>query len=143
MTSCLYSRIGAFIAMAPMRTTGQLICVSILKRPRKKTSEGMRQSFQEASTRVSFGGESRPMYLENIQSDYRRVPGSSMYESYHQVMKMAGPSERDSLREMPLVVIGKRTVDRAVHLGFKKPVLLADEASDQGIVDKLIEWRAG
>jgi peptidoglycan hydrolase-like protein with peptidoglycan-binding domain len=36
------------------------------------------------------GSESKPMTLENIQTDYRRVPGSNMYESYRQVMRMTG-----------------------------------------------------
>ena len=35
-------------------------------------------------------GESQPMTMEMVQSDYRQVPGSNMYESYRQVMRMAG-----------------------------------------------------
>ena len=34
--------------------------------------------------------ESQPMTMETIQSDYRQVPGSNMYESYRQVMRMSG-----------------------------------------------------
>ncbi len=36
------------------------------------------------------GSESRPMTLESIQSDYRDVPGSRMYEPYRQTMKISG-----------------------------------------------------
>jgi len=36
------------------------------------------------------GNESQPMTLENSSSDYRKVPGSNLYESYRQVMKMSG-----------------------------------------------------
>ncbi len=35
-------------------------------------------------------GRSQPMTLESLQTDYRRVPGSSMYESYRQVLNMSG-----------------------------------------------------
>lgn len=35
-------------------------------------------------------GKSQPMTLETAQTDYRRVPGSNMYESYRQVMSMSG-----------------------------------------------------
>jgi peptidoglycan hydrolase-like protein with peptidoglycan-binding domain len=39
---------------------------------------------------MSSKGESQPMTLETVQTDYRRVPGSNMYESYRQVMSMSG-----------------------------------------------------
>lgn len=35
-------------------------------------------------------GESQPITLETVQTDYRQVPGSQMYESYRQVMSMSG-----------------------------------------------------
>jgi len=36
------------------------------------------------------GSESRPMTMENRQSDYRDVAGSKMYEPYRQTMKISG-----------------------------------------------------
>ena len=47
-------------------------------------------------------GQTRPMTMENIQADYRTVPGSNMYESYKQVMKisgMMGPAQEAEMRE--------------------------------------------
>lgn len=35
-------------------------------------------------------GQSRPVTIERIQTDYREVPGSNLYESFHQVMTMSG-----------------------------------------------------
>jgi peptidoglycan hydrolase-like protein with peptidoglycan-binding domain len=35
-------------------------------------------------------GESQPMTMNMVQTDYRTVPGSRMYESYRQVMTMSG-----------------------------------------------------
>ncbi len=35
-------------------------------------------------------GKTQPMTMETLQADYRSVPGSSMYESYRQVMSMSG-----------------------------------------------------
>ena len=46
--------------------------------------------------------ESQPMTMESIQSDYRQVPGSNMYESYRQVMRMSGmmtPEQEAQLAE--------------------------------------------
>ncbi len=39
---------------------------------------------------LTSGKESRQMTIENVQSDYRAVPDSNMYESYRQVMKITG-----------------------------------------------------
>lgn len=39
---------------------------------------------------MTSGDESRPMSIENIMTDYRMIPGSKMYESHKQIMKMSG-----------------------------------------------------
>ena len=46
------------------------------------------------------GSESQPMAIENIQTDYRRVPDSNMYESYRQVMRMTGMFDAAEEKEM-------------------------------------------
>ena len=43
---------------------------------------------------------SRPIELERISADYRTVPGSSMYESYRQVMRMGGMMTPQQQKEM-------------------------------------------
>jgi uroporphyrinogen-III synthase len=63
-------------------------------------------------------------------------------QSLHNLFELVGSLGQQWLRETPLVVIGKRTADLAARMGLKRPALLADEASDEGIVRKLIEWRA-
>ena len=62
-------------------------------------------------------------------------------QSLQNLFELVGPLGRRRLRETPLVVIGTRTVELAAQMGFKKSVLMADEASDAGVVRKLIEWR--
>ena len=39
---------------------------------------------------LTSGKETRPMVIESVQADYRSVPGSNMYESYKQVLKISG-----------------------------------------------------
>jgi hypothetical protein len=51
---------------------------------------------------LTADGQTRPMTIENIQTDYRTVPGSRMYESYRQVMKISGmmdPAQEAEMRE--------------------------------------------
>jgi hypothetical protein len=47
-------------------------------------------------------GESRPMTIEKVDGDYRKVPGSKMYEPYRQVMRFSGvlsPEQQQEMRE--------------------------------------------
>src|SRR5690606_419643 len=46
------------------------------------------------------GGKSRPVTIERIDSDYRTVPGSRMYEPFRQVMRMKGAMTAAQEREM-------------------------------------------
>lgn len=39
---------------------------------------------------LTADGQTKPMTIENVQSDYRSVPGSRMYESYKRVMNISG-----------------------------------------------------
>lgn len=45
------------------------------------------------------GGNSRPVTVERVDSDYRTVPGSRMYEPYRQVMRMKGAMSAAQERE--------------------------------------------
>jgi len=49
---------------------------------------------------LTADGEAKPMTLETIQSDYRTVPDSKMYESYKQVMKISGMMDSEQEAQM-------------------------------------------
>ena len=49
---------------------------------------------------LTADGETKPMTLETIQSDYRTVPDSRMYESYKQVMKISGMMDPEQEAQM-------------------------------------------
>lgn len=49
---------------------------------------------------VTNDGETRPVTLERISSDYRRVPNSDMYESYAQVMRIQGQLDPEQQKQM-------------------------------------------
>ena len=47
-------------------------------------------------------GQARPIVIEKVDSDYRNVPGSNLYEAYRQVMTMNGvlsPEEKKQVEE--------------------------------------------
>ena len=45
---------------------------------------------------INTDGEDRPMNMEVLHQDYRQVPGSKMYESYRQVMRMDGQMSEET-----------------------------------------------
>lgn len=49
---------------------------------------------------ISSPGESRPVVIETLMSDYRDVPGSDMYESYRQVVRMGGVMNDEQKAQM-------------------------------------------
>jgi hypothetical protein len=49
---------------------------------------------------LTVDGETKPMSIENIQTDYRTVPNSNMYESYKQIMKMSGMLDPEQEAQM-------------------------------------------
>ncbi len=51
---------------------------------------------------MTAAGETRPITIERTNSDYRKVPGSKMYEPYRQVMRISGqldPGQRKQMQE--------------------------------------------
>jgi len=46
------------------------------------------------------GNEKRPIRIEKLDQDYRKVPGSSMYESFRQVMRIGGIMSAKDQKEM-------------------------------------------
>ncbi len=49
---------------------------------------------------ATSGGESRELYIEKIDSDYRQVPDSDLYESYRQVMSFGGVMDESQQAQM-------------------------------------------
>lgn len=55
------------------------------------------------------------------------------------LISMLGPC--DWIKRTPSLVFSQRIADACRQAGISHPPLIADNASDQGIVDKLIQWR--
>jgi hypothetical protein len=49
---------------------------------------------------MNTDGTPRPVTIENIERDYREVPGSNMYEPYEQVMRLTGEMADETKRQM-------------------------------------------
>jgi hypothetical protein len=45
-------------------------------------------------------GQRRPVFMENINSDFREVPGSNLYEPYRSVMRMGGIMNEEQMAQM-------------------------------------------
>jgi uroporphyrinogen-III synthase len=49
-------------------------------------------------------------------------------------------ARRDALLHTPMVVISRRMADECRHLGWRAAVVVAEQASDGGLLDALIRW---
>lgn len=49
---------------------------------------------------MTSGDETRPLQIESLQSDYRNVPDSNMYESYRQVTKISGVMDAEQQAQL-------------------------------------------
>jgi uroporphyrinogen-III synthase len=62
-------------------------------------------------------------------------------EGLRNLFEMVGKLGRVWLQKTPLVVVGERGRELASEMGFKAPIQVADEASDEGLVRALLAWR--
>ncbi len=61
-------------------------------------------------------------------------------EGLSNLLDMVGPRWRDTLLEVPLVVIGARTAEQAQRLGFTRPPVVAETAGDAAMVAAMVRW---
>ncbi len=62
-------------------------------------------------------------------------------ESLKNLVEMLGSSGKQLLVDLPLLVVSERLAKAARALGFRRPPLVADSASDAAVVDALLAWR--
>lgn len=63
-------------------------------------------------------------------------------EGLHNLYDMVGQLGRQWLAKSTMVVISDRAADLAMQLGFKHRPLVSSQASDEAILNTLIEWHA-
>lgn len=63
-------------------------------------------------------------------------------ESLQNLTEMLGSDGKSLLFVTPLLVVSERLAVAARRLGFKKPVLVADSATDRAVMDALLNWRS-
>ena len=63
-------------------------------------------------------------------------------EGLQNLYNMVGEPGRTDLLKLPLVVVSERTRDLAQKLGFTIPAVVADNASDEKLVQAIVDWQA-
>ncbi len=62
-------------------------------------------------------------------------------ESLKNLVEMLGSAGKTLLMAAPLLVVSERLAAAARQLGFEKPPLVADSATDTAVLDALLAWR--
>ena len=63
-------------------------------------------------------------------------------ESLQNLVEMLGSAGKSLLLATPLLVVSERLAAAARQLGFEKPPLVADSATDSAVLDELLAWRS-
>ncbi|WP_455200806.1 uroporphyrinogen-III synthase [Kaarinaea lacus] len=63
-------------------------------------------------------------------------------EGLHNLYDMVGEPGRTDLLKLPMVVVSERTRELAQKLGFTVPAIVADNASDEKMVQAIVDWQA-
>ena len=63
-------------------------------------------------------------------------------EGLHNLYDMVGQLGRQWLAKSTMIVVSERGADLAMQLGFKHRPIVSSQASDEAIVDALVEWHA-
>lgn len=63
-------------------------------------------------------------------------------ESLTNLLEMLGSSGKQLLMDLPLLVVSERLAKVAGELGFRRPPLVADSASDAAVMDALMNWHS-
>jgi len=63
-------------------------------------------------------------------------------DSLHNLYDMVGQLGRQWLIKTPMIVVSERGAELATQLGFKIQPIISSQASDEAIIDALVEWRA-
>ncbi|MGD8639883.1 MAG: uroporphyrinogen-III synthase [Gammaproteobacteria bacterium] len=63
-------------------------------------------------------------------------------EGLENLLAMAGDQAAEQLLTLPLIVVSERSRDRARQLGFRGEVIIAQQPSDQGLIDAVLQWKA-
>ncbi len=61
-------------------------------------------------------------------------------EALRNLVTLTAEAQRSQLLAKPLIVVSERTAALAQELGFRHPALIAEHASDEAILQALIDW---
>lgn len=88
--------------------------------------------------------------LPNLDTaDYRRITGDrapdvalfTSSEGLLNTFRLLDPQQSEALRQRPWLLISERMRETARHLGHNADILIADRATDEGIVAALERWK--
>lgn len=66
----------------------------------------------------------------------------SSVQIMHNLLELAGAEYETIVKNTPLLVASSRIYREAISQGFQSDVIVARNATDQAMIDRLLEWRA-
>lgn len=100
---------------------------------------GAEVDYVEAYRRVRPTTDPGPLLSSWVRREIDIVLVSSV-ESLNNLCAMLGAQGRPLLLDTPLLVVSERILPLTHKLGFRRPPLVAENATDQAVLDALVTW---
>jgi len=103
---------------------------------------GARVEYVEAYRRVRPRFDSTEL-LQRWRQGLVNIVSVHSAESLRNLVEMLGKAGESLLTGTPLLVVSERMLALAEELGFEYPPVVADNATDQAVLDALLAWKRG
>lgn len=100
---------------------------------------GARVDYIECYRRVQPETDTREL-AEKLAADFVDAIVVTSNEGLQNLFDMTDAPYRPSLLKVQLFVVSERSQELAAVLGFIKPAIIVNKASDQGIIESLLQW---
>lgn len=101
---------------------------------------GAHVEYAECYRRIRPDNDVQPLLQQGEKNEVDIIIVTSN-EGLHNLMDMVGVAGRHWLLQTPLLLVSQRTAELARQLGFTQTPIIATKASDDAILQSLIEWR--
>ncbi len=132
-------------ALKPQRIAGKRILIVRGKGGRELLAETLRArgaqvDYAEVYARSMAKADPEPLLALWDRGEIGAVVATSGV-ALEQLPALGGGRARERILDTTLVVLSERLAAHARHLGFRRPVLVATDAGDAGLVSALAAWR--
>lgn len=103
-------------------------------------ARGAKVAYAEVYRRVQPNIDPQPL-VDSLQQGKLDILTVTSSEGLQNLLTMLGDEGAELIRQQALIVVSERSARQARELGFTGEIRIAAKASDEGLVESLIDWQ--